>query len=388
MRLPGATMIAVLATLFLLGCSDPAGDPVPPDNGSPGNGDDISPAKADAVLETFSFSSATEKTTGRPPTVSNTSLIRTSTKDTIYTMPGVKDMFRISHPASTKIKGIYFGSAVSTFYYNIPVDTEEKSDTVSIIFFEIDPESIEDEISSGSTSVPLEITAYDENNTPIDIIERIMTIEKPSANGCDILDHTWFWEWTVVFNHQEEAVKVNCSDERYPNNFTYQDCCLGSVHCPKYDAYQQPIYDVNLEISLFYSIAAEWFQFYSDGLFERQTIEYESYISNPGENPATFDPCKWEPSVSTRTETVTYWGTHSYVPGSNTLSYTITDDTCPPNEFGCGFGGSLAGAEIISTCHQMLISRGLEQKTVRMFKRGSANGDMEGEILDSWKFWD
>ena len=181
--------------------------------------------------------------------------------------------------------------AGSTYYYDITVDHEEKSDTVSIIIFEIDPNEIENEITSGSSSVPLEITAYDENNTPIDIIERILTIEKPSANECDILDHIWFWEWSVILNHEGEAVNINCSDERYINDFVYQDCCLGAAFCPKYDANQQPVYDVNLKISLFYSISSEWIQFYSDGLLERETLEFESYISNPGEDAATFDPC-------------------------------------------------------------------------------------------------
>lgn len=383
MRFSGATLIALFAILYLSGCSDPVGVP-PEQGGGSGNG---TAENVDAVLEAFSFTSAT-KTSGKPPSVSDTRLIKTSTKDTIFTMPGVKDMIRVSHPPGTPIKGIYFAFQGSTFYYNAPADYEEKSDTVSIIFFEIDAEDIEDEISSGSTSVPLEITAYDESDKPIDMIERIMTIEKPSSNGCDILEHIWFWDWSVIFNHLDEAVNVNCSDERYPNDFKYQDCCLGAAFCPKYDDYQQPVYDVNIDISLFYSIAAEWLQFYSDGLFERETREFESYISNPGQDAATFDPCKWKPEISTRTETVTYWGTHDYKPGNSTLSYIITDDSCGPNGFGCGFGGSLVGAEIIYTCHQLLISRGTEQKTVRMFTRGKATEDMEGEITDSWKFWD
>jgi hypothetical protein len=382
-----STRMAMLSVFFLIACSDPASDPVPPQQNGNENEEEVTPEKADAILETFSFASAT-KTTGTPPTAANTSLIRTATKDTIFTMPGIKDMIRISHPKEKPIKGIYFALEGSTYYYDITVDHEEKSDTVSIIIFEIDPNEIENEITSGSSSVPLEITAYDENNTPIDIIERILTIEKPSANECDILDHIWFWEWSVILNHEGEAVNINCSDERYINDFVYQDCCLGAAFCPKYDANQQPVYDVNLKISLFYSISSEWIQFYSDGLLERETREFESYISNPGDDAATFDPCEWKPETATRVEAVTYWGTHTYNPGSKSISYTITDDSCPPGEYGCGFGGSLSNAEVLFTCHQMMISRGTEQKSIRMFTRGEATEDMEGEILDSSKFWD
>ena len=384
---PRAARLAVLATFFLLSCSDPAEEVDPPGKDEGENEEEITPEKADAVLEAFSFTSATT-ILGTPPTVSNTNDIRTSSKDTIYTLPGVKDLLRISHPASSRVKAIYFGVQGSTFYYHAAVDREEKSDTVAVIFFEIDPAKIEEEISSGSTSVPIEIIAYDENDEPLDVIERIMTIEKPTSNGCNILEDTWYWEWSALLDPGGQPYNLNCRGERYPNNFTFTDCCLGSLSCPTYDANQNPIYEVEIPISLHYTIYSEWLQFHSNGGFERQTMEQESYISNPGTNPQTFDPCKWTPSISVRTETVSYYGTHDYVPGNNTLSYIITDDSCDPNDFGCGFGGSLAGAQLYSTCHIMVLSKGTgEQKSVRMFSRGRT-GDMEGELMERDKFWD
>lgn len=380
-----AARLVVLAVLFLICCSDPAGDVEPPKNGG-GNEEEPAPEDADAVMETFSFISAT-KIVGDIPAVSNTALTKTSSKDTIYTQPGIKDVIRISHPVSTNVKGIFFTVAGSTFYYNVEIEREEKSDTVGVTFFEIDPGKIEEEISSGSKSVPVEIVAYDETNVPIDVIERIITIEKPSDNSCNILEHTWYWEWSALLDPQGQPYNLNCRAERDRNEINFRDCCLGSS-CPKYDANQNPVYDVEIPISLFYTITAEWIRFFSDGLFERQTMEQESYISNPGEDPATFDPCQWIPEISLRTETVDYYGTHDYAAGDNTITYIVTDTSCDEDDFGCGFGGSVVGNELSVTCHTIVLSKGgAEGKSVRMFSRGKT-GDMEGEILDKAKFWE
>ncbi len=382
-----AARFVVLAIFFLMCCSDEGGDTDPKDQEPNENEEEITPEKADAIMEAFSFIAAT-KVSGSMPTVSNTTLTKTSSKDTIYTLPGIKDVIRISHPAATPIKGIYITVSASTFYYNVEIEREEASDTVAVTFIEIDPGKIEEELSSGSTSVPVEIIPYDESNTPLDIIERIVTIEKPQeTGGCNLLEHNWYWEWSVLLNHLDHPYNLNSRGERNRNDFIFKDCCLGAS-CPNYDENQNPVYDVEIPISLYYTIIADVITFYSDGLFERQTMEGETYISNPGDDPATFDPCEWTPEISRRTETVNYYGTHDYIPGDKTMSYIITDTSCDEGEIGCGFGGSVVGAEVTVTCHTLVLTKGgAENKSVKMFTRGKT-ADMEGEILDKDKFWD
>jgi hypothetical protein len=377
----GAARLSVLALLFLFCCSDPAEEEVAPKEENE-NENEFTHADADAVLEAFSFNTAT-KLTGSVPAVTNSSLIKTSSKDTIYTIPGITNLIRISHPKSRPIKGIFFAAAGSSYYYDVHIDTEEKSDTVSVIIFEIDPVKIEEEISSGAAEVPIEITAYDDNGQAIDIIERILTVENPSKDSCNILEHSWFWEWSVILNMNDSLVNLNASGETYPNNFTFKDCCLGT-NCPKYDANQQPVYDVEIPISLFYSIAYEWFEFYSDGLFYRETLERSSFISNPGEDPATFDPCTWTPVISTKSDLVSYYGTHDYMPGDANIAYKITDTSCGDN-FGCGYGSR--GGQLKTSCHSMFIMHGTEgQKSIRMYTR-STSGQFEDELQDRLKFW-
>lgn len=376
------SLVMFLAITTFAMCSDPTEEDVAPKEEEE-NEEEVTPEDTDAILERFSFTTAT-KITGSVPVVTNTSLTRTSSKDTIYTVPGIKDLIRISHPESRPVKGIYFAAQGSSFYYDISVDTEEKSDTVAVILFEIEPDELEI-----SVDLPVEITAYDDNNQPIDIIERIITVENPSDNGCNILEHTWNWEWSVILNANDQLVNLNACGETYPNDFTFTDCCQGSF-CPHYDANNEPYYDVEIPISLYYSIAYEWFEFYSDGLFQRETMERSSYISNPGEdndldnNPATFDPCDWEPVISVLGEAVSYYGTHDYVPGNTSISYSITDDSCG-DDFGCGYGSR--GGQLITSCHSMFIVNGTEgQRSVRMYTKDTS-GKFEDELTDRLTFW-
>ncbi|RAV99982.1 hypothetical protein DQQ10_15600 [Pseudochryseolinea flava] len=365
-------------------CSDPSVDP--PEEG--GNNEPLSPEKADAIMETFSFISAA-KVTGNLPSVSNTTLTKTSSRDTIYTLPGVRDVLRISHPESRIVKGVYFAVSGSTFYYNVEIERRESTDTVGITYFDIDPVKINDEISDGSTSLPVDIIPYDESNQPIDIIERVMTIEKP-GDACNILNHTWFWQWSMLTDPTGHPYNLNTRGERNMNEYIFKDCCLGVPACPVYDENQDPIYDVEIPISLYYTIVAEWFRFHSDGTFDRQTREQESYISNPGDDPYTFDPCSWTPEIDHRMETVNYWGTHDYAPGDNVITYLATGSTCPQGEIGCGYAGSVSNAQLITTCHVMAVIKGSEGgKSVKLLARGSSSeSDVEQDILDMDRFWE
>jgi hypothetical protein len=387
---PRIARFAMLALFFMFCCADPGGEVGEPE--VPGQGgeeeeeeeDTLTPEEADAVLEAFVFISA-KKVTGSPPAVSNTALTKTSSKDTIYVVPEVQDVIRISHPASTHVKGVFIKVTGSTFYYDVEMERKEASDTVSVTFIDIDPLKIEGEFFTEATSVPVEIMPYDDQGEPIDIIERTLTIEKPGS-GCNILGHTWFWEWSAMAYPTGPPYNLNCQGERNRNDFIFKDCCLGVPACPVYDENGDPIYDVEIPISLYYTIATEWLRFGADGLFERQTVEYETYISNPGEDPYTFNPCDWTPEISRRVEAVNYYGTHDYVPGDDLITYLVTDTSCKPGEIGCGFGGSVVGARVITTCHILaLIRSNGEGKSVRKFSRGDS--DLEDEILERETFW-
>jgi hypothetical protein len=383
MNISNRWSLVAFMLMVLLCCSDPVGEPPGQDENPNPQTDEPDPDKANALMEAFVFASA-KKVAGSAPSVTNTELVKTGTRDTIFSIAGIKDLIRLSHPEERPIKGIYIAAQGSTFYYDVPVAREEKSDTVSVIIYEVDPEEIEEEMSSGSVEVPIEIIAYDDQGQLIDIIERILAVEKPSTNECDILEYTWHWEWSGIFNHNDELVNLNARGERNRNSFIFKDCCKGAIICPYYDENDQPVYDVNEEIDLHYTIDYEWFEFYSYGNFYRETAESASYISNIDKDDYEFDACQWEPEIQTRIDVVSYYGTHDYTPGSNTLNYTITNDSCG-DDFGCGYGSR--GGDIIYSCHAMIITFGPpSNRSVRLYKRDT-KGSVENEILDRMTFW-
>lgn len=175
--------MAVLAVMFLFCCSDPAEDDVtPPPTGSEEEEEEVISVDADVALKAFSFKNAIKKT-GKVPSGVNSSLLKTNSSDTLYVLPDVINLIRISHP-KTPVKGMYIAVTGSTFYYDVPIFEMEETDTVSVIVFEISLDEIDE--FSNSQSMPLEITAYDDNGEPIDIIERIVTVERPGTTMCDI----------------------------------------------------------------------------------------------------------------------------------------------------------------------------------------------------------
>jgi hypothetical protein len=365
-----AVRLAVLALLFLFSCSDPVEDEVTPKQQQE---EQITKDQADALLETFSFTAATPKITGTVPTVTNTSLIKTNSEDTIFVLPGIKSLIRLSHPKSRPIKGLYFSAKGSSFYYDVDIHEEEESDTVSVILFEINPEEIEPPYD-----VPVQITAYDDNSQPIDIIERTITIEKPHDDGCgilqpgdtariDVLQGGWFWEWTVLLNPDGQPAFINAPTRPYFSTQNYSGCC-DSAACPALvidpNTHQAEwIYDSEFTVTTYYSILIEYFNFFTNGTFHRFTVEGQSGIDSE-----ETDWCKGVPADKYYRDDVYYYGTHDYAPGNNRISYATTHSDCADPLGLCGYGSR--GGQLTLSCHAMIITAGSElQKEIRMYRK-------------------
>ena len=365
-----AARLAVLALLFLFCCSDPVEDEVTPKQEQK---EEITQDQADALLETFSFTAAAPKITGSVPTVTNTSLIKTNNRDTIYVLPGIKNLIRLSHPESRPIKGLYFAAKGSSFYYDVAIDDEEDSDTVSVILFEINPEEIEPPYD-----IPIEITAYDDNSQPIDIIERTITVEKPHEGDCgilqpgdtaniDVLQGGWFWEWTVLLNPDGQPAFINAPARQFFSTQTHSGCCDGSA-CPALvidpNTHQAEwIYDSEFTVTTYYTILLEYFNFFTNGTFHRFTVEGQSAI-----NADDTDWCNGVPAFSYYRDDVYYYGTHDYTPGSNRISYATTHSDCADPLGLCGYGSR--GGQLTFSCHAMIITAGSEsQKEIRMYRK-------------------
>ena len=362
------SVLIVSAMVLFVACSDPAEDL---NNNGNSNGGVLTPDEADRISDAFTFNNS-QRVTGTVPTVVNTSLVKTNSKDTIYTIPGLKMPLRISHPAAVVINGWFIAVKNSTYYYDVPIHEEEDTDTVSVIILEIDPERVE-----LPYDIPVEITPYDQNKAPVDVIERIVTVEDPTSGGCDILIDgdtvstgllEWRWDWTVVFDSNDEPRFVNAPGRGFGAKQKIGGCCGDSLVCPQ--AVYNPItkateliYDAEVSAGTMYSILHELFSFYKDGTFRRITGEHIKNFSDEATNW-----CAGVPGYNDRKSYAYYFGTHDYVPGNTRISYANTHSHCQEPGNICGYGSR--GGEVTVSCHTMVITAGVEgSKEVRMYLR-------------------
>ena len=96
------SVIVMLAVTLSTRCSDPEDEPEPPQQEE----EEITKEDADSFLESLGFKQSS-KITGSPPTVANTLVVKTDSKDTIYAVAGQKIPIRISHPEAISIKGFF-----------------------------------------------------------------------------------------------------------------------------------------------------------------------------------------------------------------------------------------------------------------------------------------
>jgi len=364
-------MLIVSAIVLFVACSDPAED-LEDDGNS--NGGELTEDEADKISDSFAFTNGV-RVTGLAPTVVNTSLVKTDSKDTIYTVSGLKIPLRISHPTSVAINGWFIAVKNSTYYYDVPIHEEEDSDSVSVVIIEIAPEDVELPLD-----IPVEIKPYDQNKVPVDVIERIVTVEEPepASGGCDILvdgDTTevgpaeWVWHATIVFDHNNEAVFVNAPGRIYGASQVIEGCCNQDPKvCPQLiynpvKGYSELVFDSKVTAATTYSIDSESFTFYNDGTFERRTLERIKNLSHEA-----TDWCGGIAGYNDRESFVEYYGTHNYSPGNASISYGTTRSVCDDPLGICGYGSR--GGAVSVTCHMLVILAGVEgSKELRMYRR-------------------
>ena len=361
-------VLAISALMFCVACIEPVPDPPtnpdpPPTEEDPGEESEA----ADAFLSALVFANSAQLS-GQLPNATNTDEVKMNVKDTIYLMEGVKIPLRFSHPENQPIAGIYIAVNHSTFYFDVPINQEEESDTVAIVFVDIDPDTGEFPLNA-----PAKIIPYDENDQPIDVIQRIITIEEPATPGCDILvakpgtlgDTTgfwspeWFWHHTIAFNSLGEPTFVNAPGLAHVTETMYEGCCDydDNKNCNILSTELNET--VNAKIS--YTIMSETFSFFTDGTFARQSFERKTNF-----DPETTQWCSNSPGYKHDDVVVTYRGTHDYVPGGTSISLPTDWASCDL----CGYGSP--GGTLTFSCHMLVISRN-NGSQIRVYVRSSTS---------------
>lgn len=374
--------MVMLAALIYSNCSNPENEEPAPKQEEKEK--EITEKDADAILAGFSFSKST-KVTGSVPPVTNSSLVKTNIGDTLYMLPDIKMPIRISHPQSVVIGGWYVAVKNSTFYYDVSIDQEEDSDTVSVVIVKVDPDEIELPSGGGeqAKNIPVEITPYDQNGQPIDVITRVLSVEEPS-DICDIrVDgdtvggavSDWIWYSTEIFDSKGVLKFINGPRQAFNANQEVVGCCADSTICPQ--AVFNPVtkatdlvYDSKLTAKTSYSILGETFTFFKNGTFGRQTVERIKNFSY-----TATDWCAGITGYNDRESIVFYYGTHDYVPGNKAISYFASRKDCDDPLGICGYGSRpgevLHNCEMLAIIVDKLMLEGTEE--IRLYVRVSSD---------------
>jgi hypothetical protein len=369
----GLAAVILSAAIMLPGCSDPADENEnPSNNNTPG---ELTQEEADVFMDRIGFTSST-KMTGTIPPVIKASLVKTDSKDTIYILENLKMPLRISHPASMELSGVFIKAENSSFYYDVPIDEEEESDTVAVVILEIEPDD-----QAAASDVPIEIIPYGPSKSPVDIIKRVIRVEEPSSE-CDLLidgdtsdleEVHWIWHSTTILDENESVKFLNSPSRADTAIQRPWGCCGTPPACPelKLDPATGKytwVYDSRVTATTYYSIAYEGFSFYKNGTYTRISIEL---IKNF--NPATTDWCSKRAGYNERETIVEYHGTHDYKPGNTSIIYITKNKKCDDPLGLCGYG-SRPGA-ITQSCHLLVITasasaaEGQKQKEIRVYVR-------------------
>jgi hypothetical protein len=371
-------VVVMLAVLMCVRCSDPEQEePVPKQEEEE---KEITTEEADAILNGFIFSNRTKKT-GSVPSVANTSLVKTDMQDTLYALPGIKMPIRISHPESVVVGGWYVAINNSTFYYEVSIDEEEDSDTVSVVILEIDPEEMD--LPSGGVefpmNIPVEITPHDQGGQPIDVLTRVIAIEEQPGT-CDIrMDgdtiggavSDWIWYSTTIFDSNGKLKFCNMPYRPFNATQKVVGCCADSTICPQ--AVYNPvtmatdlIYDSETTANTSYSIQGETLTFFKNGTFGRLTVEGIKNFSY-----TATDWCGGIAGYNDRQSVVEYYGTHDWVPGRTTISYHANRKRCDDPLGICGYGSRpgdiMYGCRILVIMVDRLMLEGTQE--VRIYLR-------------------
>ena len=379
---PALALVIVTAMLFVASCSLPTEPDIEGDEGGGENEEEevLTQEKADKFLESLSFTLST-KITGNVPAVANTSKIRVQ-GDTIYTLPSITMPLRLSNSQGGVVKGWYIAIDGSSFYYDVPVDAIEDSDTVSVVLIKFPEDTPAQE---APYTMPVRITPYDENGNPIDQVDTPITVEKPSSNECDILvdgdtameaSWEWYWYWTLITDPNDKATFINAQNRVFKSVQHPTGCCNAQSACPALvcdaNGTCQWTYNSAVTAETSYAIMNEFFNFYKDGTFTRFTSERKFNF-----DPVATDWCNQVPEYSYNFDRVSYYGTHTYTPDSSSFSYFSTRVDCDDPLGLCGYGSR--GGQVIHSCHVMIIvidRLNIEfKKETRMYVR-SAGSDL------------
>ena len=340
---------------------------------------------ADKISEHLVLKNATKITGDLPAAIDGQ--IQTDVKDTIFLVKGypIGNRIRFKHDPSQKISGFYIKVGLASYYYDVPKDyvedqyeplEENDSITVLVLDLDLNTENVEYPFTTDVIIQP-----HDESGTPIGDGEGPgpITIEDPNDNNgvCNDIRRSlsggnnlvWEWDFTIreyngtILNTLARglATRINsqgagcCSTDGQNRSVTAleeQECFNGTTS-PRYKWVQIE----NLDDFVVRTVEILWF--WEDGTYQVWGNEIKKTYDPFNSNFCTL-------SVAYDFEENDYGmfensNDHDFSPGANHINLDRTN----------WVGGYRlpASADLIYTCHTLLLSWGNEDNWTSVYRK-------------------
>lgn len=332
------------------------------------------------------------KITGDFPDAMQTDL-KINYKDTLYVIKdnSYKARVVVLHDEGIDITGFYVwinGMAGSSYYYDVPRDAAEGSDSTTVIYIGLDPD--EDEVSFPYT-VPVTIVPHDASGVGIKKIERHITCEMPGDGDCEIYNDdgsAWIWRFTQRYNYQGNLAEVRSPyaiDINVGDRVSFKGCCNSGIYVPYgepmgADGYCEEDDETGSQFlrTVFYKTG--YFNMY-DYLF---LFKSRAFVHYSGDATRNFNPsesiCANETVYNYKDGDFTKTGTHDYSPGDGDIRLT-TEVSDPP------FGPVPPFGKIVFTCHTLIFEMGFEDKIYKVYQRYPDVDSNEPPKMSDLKLW-
>ena len=354
---------------------------------------------ADKISEHFVLKNAI-KITGDLPTAIN-GQIQTDVKDTIFLVKGypIGNRIRFKHDPAQKISGFYIKVGLASYFFDVPKDyiedqyvPLEENDSIAVLVLDLD-------LSTENVEYPFTtdfiIQPHDDSGMPIDVIVRPITVEDPNdANGvCNDIRRSvspanhlvWEWDFTIrEYNGQilntlapGLAIRINsqgagcCSGTGISYSVSDHPGCVPNVNT-------SDMQWVELELDDFVVRTYEVLWFWDDG----------TYVVAGWEKKKTYDRAHTNfcTEIAAYTDEESGYGTlgvnsadtdiHDFNPGANHINLSRT--------YWEGGYRLPASADLIYTCHTLLLSWGNEDNWTSVYRKLDRNPTGFDSLFRFW----
>jgi hypothetical protein len=313
-----------------------------PQNNNIGNTEDDNPTSDFTGDELAGFLALTQadKVTGSLPQAPDFQL-KMNVKDTIVVMKGLYGArIVVRHNGLQDVSGFYVAVENSSYYYDVPVEDAQASDSTDVFYIDI----TDDAAIDFPFTLAVIIQPHSPDGEPLDQFERkVKAVDPKSGKGCpitapyvgnttDLGQKAWKWMHTYGIGQDDKVFHIEAPGLKQGSPYTTGGCCnddgtsstvADDPHCfEKFsDGTPNPKWR-SIEVNHYFTWMYDILWFYDNGTFAQQNSSQQTNY-----RPSKTDFCSEKPFYDFDEGFYLKTGTHDFTAGTDhlTITYDVTD---------------------------------------------------------------